>query len=213
MLRALVLVLVLANVVFFAWARGWLGTSAHDEREPRRLEQQVRPGAVRVLAPRAATAALAATPACVEAGPFGAAEVAAAEQALAAALPPGAWTRVTRDRPGRWVVYMGRFPNVEGLERKRNELRQLQVNAAPLVGQPEYEPGLVLSSHGSRTAADEALDALVQRGVGGARVLTLATPATQVLLRIERGDPELRARALALQAPALGAGFSACAGR
>jgi hypothetical protein len=213
MLRALVLLLAVANGAFFAWTRGWLGGPPNDQREPQRLMQQVRPDAVRVLAPRAASAALATAPSCVEAGPFGAAEVGPAEQALATALPAGAWTRIVRDRPGRWIVYMGRFPTADALERKRDELRRLQLDAAPLAGQPEYEPGLVLSSHDSRAAADEALGALVQREVRTARVVTLATPATEVLLRVERGDAELRARALALQAPALGAGFSPCGAR
>ena len=57
------------------------------------------------------------------------------------------------------------------------------------------------------------LERMAQRGVRNARVLTLATAANDVLLRIERGGPELRAQALALRLPALGTGFSACAGR
>lgn len=47
MLRTLVLLLALANAVFFAWSQGWLGTalgSAQDgQHEPQRLAQQVHP--------------------------------------------------------------------------------------------------------------------------------------------------------------------------
>lgn len=55
MLRALVLVLLLANLVFYAWAQGWLrGIVTADPlgaREPYRLQEQVRPDLIRVLPP------------------------------------------------------------------------------------------------------------------------------------------------------------------
>ncbi len=48
--RALVVLLVLANIAFFAWTRGWLhsslGTKPFDEREPQRLQRQIQPDAV-----------------------------------------------------------------------------------------------------------------------------------------------------------------------
>lgn len=66
-LRAAVAALLVANVVFYAWTRGWLGDSAPElaDREPGRLERQVQPEAVRILPsgslaaprPRASTAA------------------------------------------------------------------------------------------------------------------------------------------------------------
>lgn len=102
MLRLLVVVLLAANGAFFAWSQGWLdavtGTRALGEREPARLDEQVRPDDVKLLPPRAASAALAAAEArsaaiCLEAGPFAGAELEAAERQLAA-LPPGSWTRV-----------------------------------------------------------------------------------------------------------------------
>lgn len=47
-LRVLVVVLLLANLGFHAWTRGWLGP-LHDEREPERLARQVRPELIRIL--------------------------------------------------------------------------------------------------------------------------------------------------------------------
>lgn len=61
MLRALVLVLVLANLAFFVWSQGWLdgdassgdaglvGVRSIGDREPERLGRQVRPEAVTLL--------------------------------------------------------------------------------------------------------------------------------------------------------------------
>lgn len=63
MLRLLVLLLVLANVGFYAWSQGLLVAVLPwppDAREPQRLQQQVRPEAIRVAtgsraAPRSAS--------------------------------------------------------------------------------------------------------------------------------------------------------------
>lgn len=63
-MRALVALLVLANLLFLALARDWLApvltlSSAH-EREPQRLAAQLNPQQVRVVAPDVASAAIAA---------------------------------------------------------------------------------------------------------------------------------------------------------
>lgn len=59
MLRALVVVLILANMGFFAWRQGWLGaplSDAHAGREPQRLKAQVHPERLVVEPPPAASA-------------------------------------------------------------------------------------------------------------------------------------------------------------
>ena len=94
-MRALVALLLLANLLFLALAQGWLQPAAglwpQQEREPQRLAAQLHPEIVRVLPPAAA-------PVCLQAGPFGAAQAEAAEAALAQAqLPAGSWRRVPVD--------------------------------------------------------------------------------------------------------------------
>ncbi|WP_310460774.1 hypothetical protein [Sphaerotilus sp.] len=53
MLRALVLILMLANAAFYGWTQGWLtdvlGLSPDGNREPQRLTAQIDPTALRVL--------------------------------------------------------------------------------------------------------------------------------------------------------------------
>jgi hypothetical protein len=62
MLRALLAVLLLANALYFGWARGWFAPTwpapGAGEREPARLAAQVAPERVSVLSPAAASAAL-----------------------------------------------------------------------------------------------------------------------------------------------------------
>jgi len=93
--RALVALLLLANLAFLALSQGWLqpwvGLSTQHEREPQRLAAQVDPAAVRIVPAAAASAAAAQV--CLQAGPFDAEQAEAAEAALAG-LPPGSWRRV-----------------------------------------------------------------------------------------------------------------------
>lgn len=68
MLRALVLALLAANLAWFAWAQGWLegwlpAPGDADQREPHRLQAQVRPQVVTVTPLRGATSPVDAPPA------------------------------------------------------------------------------------------------------------------------------------------------------
>jgi len=94
MLRALLAALLLANLLFLGWARGWFAPAfpapGASEREPARLAAQVAPERITVLAPAAASAALAAAerrarcpPLAVPADPPGGASAASAARASA----------------------------------------------------------------------------------------------------------------------------------
>jgi hypothetical protein len=217
MLRALFVLLLLANLAFYAWTQGWLdgviGVRAHAEREPERLARQVRPELIRVLTPQAVAAAASAAESrlqCLEAGPFGSSEANTAEAALASVLPSGTWARVTRDKPAVWIVYMGKYGS-EALARKQEELTRIKVPFEVLKGAPEWEPGLALGRFDNHDAADEALAQLGRRGIHTARLVELSKPSTQTLLRVERADPELAGKVSGLKLDALGKGFAACA--
>jgi hypothetical protein len=102
-MRMLVALLLLANLGFFALARGWLqpyvGLSTQHEREPQRLAAQVNPEAVRVSAVGAAASPPAAS--CIQAGPFSAEQIEAIESGLAPALrAPTAWQRQPAEMAG-----------------------------------------------------------------------------------------------------------------
>ncbi len=220
MLRAWVLMLLLANLVFFAWTQGWIddfvGTPARGDREPERLNQQVQPELVRILPSLAARGgatqpAPAAALACLEAGPFSGAEAAAAEATVQSALPEGAWASLKSTRPGLWMVYMGKFKGREDLARKQTELRVLRIEYDELRAPPELSPGLSLGRFEDHANAVNALEQFAGRGIRSAKVVEVRAPVSSVMLRVDKASPALAAQVATLSAAALGKGFSPCA--
>ncbi len=225
MLQRVALLLVIANLLFFAWTQGWLdgitGLRAQGDREPERLARQVRPESVRILEPSEAVPDAAAPPAagaaeptaCLEAGPFATGASISAIAALQSAQPPlpaGSWADVTVERPGSWMLYMGRYANRDALAKKEEELRRTRVTFEEVKSPPEYELGFSLGRYDQRAAADKALEQLNLRGVRSARVVELAAPATLHLLRVDKADRPLAERLAALRSSALGRGFVPC---
>jgi len=94
MLRGLLLAVLVANLLFFGFTRGWFdglfGLQSLGDREPERIANQVRPASI-VLMPMA-SAPPGTSGSCLESAPVAGAEAAAAEAALRAALPPGSWS-------------------------------------------------------------------------------------------------------------------------
>lgn len=223
MLRLAAGLLILANLLFLGWVQGWMSPvwppPRQGEREPERLAAQVRPGAVTVLPPRAASAALSAARAaamvCLEAGPLGEAEAAAAESGLAAAkVPDGRWTREAVPITPSWLVYGGHYPEAATRRAREQELRKLGIGFEMLTtaeAPAELAPGFVLSRHPDREAAEAALaaqTALSGARLRGVRVLSLPPPPATYWLRLAQVEPELVDGVKALPA-----GFKACATR
>lgn len=143
-LRWIVLALVLANVLFFAWSRGWLGTvmgyAPTGDRDPARLAQQFQPEAVRVLPPAAAQAALqaasaaappAAAPASAASAPGGGAS-APLSSAGSACLESGALAAATVDGAERALAAV--VPGRGWIRASREVGAQYGVVVGPLVG-------------------------------------------------------------------------------
>ena len=217
MLRAVVLGLLLANLAFFAWTQGWLdsvvGIRSIGDREPERLLRQVHPELIRILPPLEAAAAPA--PVCLEAGPFTATELVAAEAALRAAWPSAptlAWASVKTDLPGAWIVYMGTYPNLEAMNRKQEELGRRNLPFEAVTNPAELDPGLSLGRFDDRARANQALEQFAQQGIRTARVVELSAPSSSYRLRADAVDAARAAQLAGLPAGALsGKAFGACA--
>ena len=211
MLRFLVLLLVLLNAGYFAWSHGMLrayGWAPAEQSEPQRLQQQIRPEAIRILpteeARRAEQVALTPPkpPECLQAGLFDEAQTEAVRKVLETALPAGAWALETTVEPARWIVYMGKFPNAAALEKKRAELDKMKLKLQPL-DNPELQLGLSLGRFETQVQAQASLNTLQRRGVRTARVVEERPETRQSLLRIPAADEALRPRLEELK-PVLG---------
>ena len=100
-LRAVLLVLVAANLLFFAFSHGWLdgvfGLRSLGDREPERLGSQVRPESITLWPAPPASVVSTEPTACYEAGPFVTVDAINVEATLRAALPPGSWVPIRSD--------------------------------------------------------------------------------------------------------------------
>jgi hypothetical protein len=214
MLRLLVLLLLLANATYFAWAQGLLapmGFTPVQQSEPQRVAQQIRPEAVRVLpgdeAKRIETAAVKA-PECLQAGLFTESEAASLKQSLDA-WPSGSWTIEPATEPARWIVYMGKYPDAASLEKKKAELRERNVSFEPLAN-ASLEPGISLGGYPTEAAAKQQLEALTQKGVRTAKVVQEKPESKGQLLKLASVDDTLRPKLDDLKSALNGKPLKAC---
>lgn len=228
MLRLLVLTLLLANGVYFAWSHDMLGSwglGIAPQSEPQRLGQQIEPQRIQLLkradavvppintapvnAPNAAVA-LSTTTAqslsadvktasvCLQAGVFNEQQSTVLRQALSAKLPSGTWRLDATTLPARWIVYMGKYPDNKTRDLKKSQLVKIKVSFEPLA-EAALEPGISLGRHDNQEAANQALNQLFKQGVRTARVLQEQPGQTGFQLVLPAVDGALRAKLTAMQ--------------
>jgi len=219
MLRIAFLLLVLANAGYYLWNHGQLqalGLAPPSQTEPERLGQQVRPEALSLLsvdnAPAPATPAAPAAPAsgeepaaparpekaagqptsCLVATGIEDRHAEALRRGLIAQVASDQWDLSSTHQPGRWMVYMGKFPDTEFLERKRAELRARKIDFDRAGG--ALEPGLSLGRFSSEEAATRELTNVARQGVRTARVVQERPDITLYTLRLPQATPALRSQ-------------------
>lgn len=201
MLRLIVLLLLLANAGFYAWSQGLLlpwGLGPLQQSEPQRLQQQIRPDAVRILPPddlrrvESQVAQAPRPPECLQSPTLDDTQAVALRTVLET-WPAGSWSIDAAVEPARWIVYMGKYAGVEQVARKRAELRQLGISFEALAN-PELEPGLSLGGHATEAAANQQLQVLADRGVRTARVVQERPEQRGQRLLLPSVDDNLRPR-------------------
>lgn len=143
---------------------------------------------------------------CLQAGSFDERQAQALRQALAA-WPAGSWELAASTQSGRWMVYMGRFPDVDVVDKKRVELRALNI-AFDRPG-AALEPGLSLGRYSSEERAEAALKDLARQGVRTARVVQERAEARLFQLQLGHATPAQRRQAQEL--PLAGKALKPCA--
>jgi hypothetical protein len=242
MLRLTVIVLLLANAGYYAWSQGHLaewGLAPAPQGEPQRLQQQIRPEAVRLagepVRPPARPASVAATvpepsaaqasaeappasvPATEPARPAGEClqagvfdeEQANALRRAAAALPQGSWSLQRTAIPGRWMVYMGKFADADALAKKRAELRELGISY-DRPSNASLEPGLSLGRFSTEEAAQRGLGNLAAKGVRSAKVVQERPDTPGYQLRLPSVDDALRSQLEVLRPAMAGKTLKPC---
>lgn len=134
MLRALLLVLVAANLVYAAWWRGWLPAELlplargdAGQREPGRLAAQVHPEYIELLAGPPADRL--ASSRCLQAGPFTDEAWPDAEAAVSRmGLASGQWLRVPADPPGSGSLL--RVPEADATSQERLQAGEPELGRA-----------------------------------------------------------------------------------
>lgn len=187
-----------------------LGWQPETQSETFRMRQQIRPDAIQVGAPPAppapapthtaapnpnmpdpaalAAAAALAAPAdapsrCWQVGTFDDKQIVILRTALRdSPLPATAWELQTSSVNGRWMVYLGKFPNNEALALRRSELLQQGVNFDRAGG--TFDPGLSLGRFTNEEAATRELTSVLRKGVRGARVVQERSETTLYTLRL-----------------------------
>jgi len=197
-LRLFALVMLLANAGYFAWSQGHLralGWGPVEQREPERVAQQLGADKLRLEgatptpatpSPTPTTTASTATEpaACHAVAGLSPAQATAVTAALGGAgLDNKQWALDEAVLPERWIVYVGKFPSTDLLNRKKTELRSLRVEFRD-VNAPALQPGLALGTYSTEAAAQTALQDLGRSGVRSAKVTKEREEQRSVTVRL-----------------------------
>jgi hypothetical protein len=197
--RVLFLLIVLANVVFFAWSRYLAPPEAAADPQP--LAREIEPQKLKVIAP-SELPPIAARPApppialkCIEWGGF---TLADASQAQAALEPLQLGARLghrrTEESAGWWVFIPPQGSRAAALK-KAGELKALAVDDYFVVQDDgPYHWALSLGVFRSEEAAQSRLAALRAQGVRSAQVGARETTVPKVWLQVKAVDAALYTR-------------------
>ena len=201
-MRTLFLVLLLANVAFFAWARYVSPPDASADPLP--LTRQIEPEKLKIVAPnqippppaRPPAPSPAATPVslkCMEWGSFTVADAPRAEKALEPlALGPRLAQRRTEETAGWWVFIPPQGTRAAAV-RKAAELKSLGVGDYFIVQEAgPYRWALSLGVFRNEDAAKARLAALRTQGVRSAQAAERETVVPKVWLQVKGADGALQ---------------------
>lgn len=186
LLRALFLLLVLANLVVFAYGQGIFGGYA-AKREGQRLSGQLHPDRLVVVAKGEAAIARAPAPAvCRE---FAGLTADQAQRLTESARSLGAEVRATTQRSGQeptsWWVFLPPQGSRQDAERRAAELRNIRITdyfVIPEAGANQW--AISLGVYNSEAKAREALESFRGREVHDARMAGRDSGTTRISLRI-----------------------------
>jgi hypothetical protein len=168
-MRIAFLLLVFANVVFFAY-RYYATHYVSPGADP--VAHQLQPDRIRIIQPEelARLAASRRGGPCIELGPIAASDAPRAEE-VAAGLSSGLKIQRRVDDPARWWVYIPPLATRQSASQRIAELRKQGIEDSSLVNdEPSLRNAISLGVFRSEEAANNRAETLRKRGVGGIQV-------------------------------------------
>jgi len=200
-MRALFLVLLLANLAFFAWVRFFAPPEAGTD--PRPMAQQINPEKLKIVDPakidslpaRPRPAPEPAPVACLEWGGFAPAEAPRAEQALAPLALGARLSQRRTDETAQWWVFIPPQGSRPAALKKAAELKSLGVDDYFVMqDDPQLRWAVSLGVFSTQDAANNRLEALKGKGVRSAQVGPREVPVQKVWFQVRGADAALQGR-------------------
>lgn len=233
-MRLAFLLLLAANLGFFAWARFLASSDQSIDRAP--MQRQLEPQKLRIVSerelaraappappkpqpkPAAPAPAPAAPPpapiACLEWGGFSAAEAARAAQRLEPLALGARLAQVRGEETASWWVHMPPQGNRAGAQKKAAELKAIGVRDYFVVQEPgRWQWALSLGVFSTESAAHAHLEALRAKGVRTAVIGQRDTRVTKVWFQVREVDAALEGRLKDIAAEFDGMTLHECAPR
>jgi hypothetical protein len=197
-LRTIFFLLVLGNLLLFAWGQGYFGTTG-GAGEPERLSAQINPDKLRI-AGKGEAPAMPAEPPREECRALAGLEREAAGKLVELLSGRDAQLKIVQraaEEAKSWWVHIPPSPNGDQADKKAAELSKLGVKDFYVVredGPNQYAVSLGLFK--SEDAAKAYLDALAKKNVKSARVTAREAADEKAVVEV-RGAADRLARALA----------------
>jgi len=220
-MRAAFLLLLLANVVLFAWQQGLFGPAGETGREPERLVRQVAAEKIRLLTPEQLAARrtsgkagndAGSRPVCLELGDFDDASLARIQSRLAA-LALGDRLQTKRVTAAGWfIVYLPPLPSRADAERVAQDLRGRGIRDLVVMGANAPMPNaIVLGSFRDPELAQRHQENLTRRGVSGVQMTQRAGASETTRFEIRGADAALAQQLAEIQKDFPQSQLGACA--
>lgn len=207
-MRALLLVLLLANLAFYAWANFYAPPDADTDTLP--LGRQYQPQKLPIV-PAPPQSHVTTAGACVEWGSFDFADLPQAKKLLQPLALGDLLSERHVQSTASWWVYMPPQGNQEGAQHKGSELDDLGIHDYHIEkAEGPYQWSISLGAFDSQAAAEARLEALQNQGVRTAQVGPRQFQVQKVWLRIRGVDAGLRARLKELQKAIVGSQLRDC---
>lgn len=193
-MRTLFLVLVFANVAFFAW-RYYADHSPSRGADP--VTQQLHPERIKLIAPEefARIAGSRSQAACVELGPITVGDASRAEEAVSAIAAGLKVSQRRGEDPGRWWVYIAPQPTRQAALQRAAELRNQGVEDSSLItDDPQWRNAISLGVFRSEDAASKRAEELRRRGVRGVETGPREGAVARVYVQLRDAPEPVRAK-------------------